>query len=112
MIIAALCVFALYHVALDAQPCSLQPPTRREQLLARVASAGLLSPGNNDGYADHDQQRRYHALGGKPFACRGLITAIERFDPAKSRKLSTYDTWWIHQAIGRVIAEEGRVIGP
>ena len=41
-----------------------------------------------------------------------LITAIERFDPAKSRKLSTYDTWWIHQAIGRVIAEEGRVIGP
>jgi RNA polymerase sigma factor (sigma-70 family) len=35
---------------------------------------------------------------------------VDRFDPAKSRKLSTYATWWIRQAISRGIADEGRVI--
>jgi RNA polymerase primary sigma factor len=44
------------------------------------------------------------------FGCRGLLIAIDRFDPAKSRKLSTYATWWIRQAISRGIADEGRVI--
>jgi RNA polymerase sigma factor (sigma-70 family) len=44
------------------------------------------------------------------FGCRGLLTAIDRFDPTKSRKLSTYATWWIRQAISRGIADEGRVI--
>ena len=44
------------------------------------------------------------------FGCRGLLTAIDRFDPAKSHKLSTYATWWIRQAISRGIADEGRVI--
>lgn len=44
------------------------------------------------------------------FGCRGLLTAIDRFDPAKSRKLSTYATWWIRQAISRGIAHEGRII--
>ena len=44
------------------------------------------------------------------FGCRGLLIAVDRFDPAKSRKLSTYATWWIRQAISRGIADEGRVI--
>jgi RNA polymerase primary sigma factor len=42
--------------------------------------------------------------------CVGLLRGIDRFDPAKSHKLSTYATWWIRQAISRGIAEEGRVI--
>jgi len=40
----------------------------------------------------------------------GLIQGIDRFDPQKGGKLSTYATWWIRQAIGRGIAVEGRVI--
>jgi RNA polymerase sigma factor (sigma-70 family) len=44
------------------------------------------------------------------FGCRGLLIAVDRFDPAKSRKLSTYATWWVRQAISRGIADEGRVI--
>jgi RNA polymerase primary sigma factor len=44
------------------------------------------------------------------FGCVGLLQGVNRFDPARSRKLSTYVIWWIRQAIGRGIAEESRVI--
>ncbi len=44
------------------------------------------------------------------FGTIGLITAVDRFDPAKANKLSTYATWWIRQAISRGIADAGRTI--
>jgi RNA polymerase primary sigma factor len=44
------------------------------------------------------------------FGCIGLLQGLDKFDPAKSNRLSTYVTWWIRQAIGRGIAEESRVI--
>lgn len=44
------------------------------------------------------------------FGSIGLLTGIDKFDPAKGRKLSTYVTWWIRQAIGRGIATQGRLI--
>ena len=40
----------------------------------------------------------------------GLIKAVERFNPKKGCKLSTYATWWIRQAITRAIADQSRVI--
>ena len=40
----------------------------------------------------------------------GLIKAIEKFDPKRKLKLSTYATWWIKQAITRGIADKGRVV--
>lgn len=33
----------------------------------------------------------------------GLIKGIDKFDPARGTKLSTYATWWIRQAIGRYV---------
>lgn len=40
----------------------------------------------------------------------GLMAAIQRFDPAKGYRFSTYATHWIRQAIGRAIDNHGRLI--
>jgi len=40
----------------------------------------------------------------------GLIKAVERFDPSKGGKLSTYGAWWIKQSIKRALANQSKTI--
>jgi RNA polymerase primary sigma factor len=40
----------------------------------------------------------------------GLMKAVERFDPDRGCKFSTYATWWIRQAVTRALSNQGRTV--
>ncbi|MCU0493274.1 MAG: sigma-70 family RNA polymerase sigma factor [Chloroflexaceae bacterium] len=40
----------------------------------------------------------------------GLMRAVDKFDPSRGLKFSTYATYWIRQSVGRAVADHGRTV--
>ena len=92
-------------------------PDRRHQLRDEIAEADTA----RDALIKANQRlvisvaKRYRGLG-VPFldliqeGNLGLMRAVERFDPDKGNRLSTYAMWWIRQSIIRAVANLSRTI--
>lgn len=96
---------------LDALPADLKPVTLGlgkaafDRLV--LANTGLVANAaaefaRRTGHLDRDDLFQEGVL--------GLIRAIEKFDPDKGYRLSTYATWWIRQHIQRAIESKARTI--
>jgi len=105
---------ARHHLAHDEHPL---PPIERRRIEQRVtagdqARAQLI---NSNLRLVVSIARRYqgHGLGLLDLiqeGSLGLMRAVDKFDPTRGLKFSTYATYWIRQSVGRAIADQGRTV--
>ncbi len=102
------------HLATDEHPV---PPAERRRVEERVsagdrARAQLI---NSNLRLVVSIARRYQGHGLSLLdliqeGSLGLMRAVDKFDPSRGLKFSTYATYWIRQSVGRAIADQGRTV--
>ena len=114
-------LIATMRAGVAARKTLLSPEAEADPALHRQVTAGEEARAT---LARHNLRlvvnlaRRYQRVAGEHlsledligFGTIGLLQAIDKFDPRKANKLSTYATWWVRQAITRGIMDEGRLI--
>lgn len=105
---------ACRHLATDEHPV---PPSERRRMEERVgqgdrARAQLI---NSNLRLVVSIARRYQGHGLSLLdliqeGSLGLMRAVDKFDPTRGLKFSTYATYWIRQSVGRAIADQGRTV--
>lgn len=94
---------------------SLLPPGDRQLLLEAYESHRIMIESNlrlvfSVACKKFPTARKLDLLDVVSEGNKGLIAAVDRFDPERGFKFSTYATWWIHQAIDRGIKDKGDTI--
>jgi RNA polymerase sigma factor (sigma-70 family) len=93
------------------------PPQERRRLEAQVSSGerGRAQLINSNLRLVVSIARRYQGHGLSLLdliqeGSLGLMRAVDKFDPSRGLKFSTYATYWIRQSVGRAIADQGRTV--
>ena len=105
---------ARYHLSHDEHPITPQERRRLEECAAagERARAQLI---NSNLRLVVSIARRYQGHGLSLLdliqeGSLGLMRAVDKFDPSRGLKFSTYATYWIRQSVGRAIADQSRTV--
>ena len=100
--------FESWAVEAGMEVCQLQRSLRRaEKARNRMVLANLrlvVNMARSHRHAPVDQEDLIQE------GTIGLIRAVERFDPSRGYRFSTYATWWIREGIGNALVTRGRTI--
>ncbi|MBX7079591.1 MAG: RNA polymerase sigma factor RpoD/SigA [Nannocystaceae bacterium] len=117
----------VHALASGGRPSSLAPRGAVDPAALATDSAGLHGcraaiTAARDGFARANLRlvvtlaHRYQASARLPLADLiqegnvGLLTAVDRFDPRRGFRFSTYGSWWIRHAISRALSDTGRTV--
>lgn len=100
---------------INADPTIPVPELRRLEVLIDSGSAARAQLINSNLRLVVSIARRYQGHGLSLLdliqeGSLGLMRAVDKFDPGRGLKFSTYATYWIRQSVGRAIADHGRTV--
>ena len=113
---AALCAVLQHHMQLGIRPRTATAAKVMHEALQRInRTTDLLVRANQRLVASIARQYRSGPLAFMDLVQEGnlgLLRAIERFDPARGTRVSTYALWWVRRAMVYAIARQGQTVRP